>query len=140
MSDLEACRQALVEPIEVDFPIGVYFQQVEDTIQFSQDEKTPFTPAQILQTAYHAFNKTELYSLTLKECHKKVMADKTWSSFLKVSAEEYHDLVEETKVNSRVAGFHYANAMQEIGGALEHISMVVGTNKEIVTKLTEAVE
>ena len=55
-------------------------------------------------------------------------------------AEEYHDLVEETKVNSRVAGFHYANAMQEIGGALEHISMAAGSDRGIVTNLTEVVE
>ena len=48
--------------------------------------------------------------------------------------------MEDTKVTHRDSGFHSANAMQEIGGALEHLSMVVGTNKEIVTKLTEAVE
>ena len=52
-SDLKACRQALADPIEVDRPIGVYFKQVEDVIQFAQDGKTFFTPAQIVQTAYH---------------------------------------------------------------------------------------
>ena len=43
--DLEACRQALAAPIEVDRPIDVYLQQVKDAIQFAQDGKTPFTPA-----------------------------------------------------------------------------------------------
>ena len=41
-SDLEACRQALVEPIDVDQPINVYFQRVEEAIQFAQDGNTPF--------------------------------------------------------------------------------------------------
>ena len=50
-SDLEALRQALSAPIEADRPIDVYFQRVEDAIQFSQDGKAPFTPAQIVQTA-----------------------------------------------------------------------------------------
>ena len=57
-SDLEACRQAVADPIEVDLPIGVYFQWVEDAIQFSKDGKTSFTPAQIVHTEYHAVNKT----------------------------------------------------------------------------------
>ena len=46
--DLEACRQALTEPIEVDCLISVYFEYVDDVVQLSQDGKTPFTPAQIV--------------------------------------------------------------------------------------------
>ena len=60
MSDLEAYRQDLVEPIELDCPIHVYFQQLEYAIQFSQDSNKPFTPAQIVQIKYHAFNKIGL--------------------------------------------------------------------------------
>ena len=74
-SDLEACWQALAEPIEVDRMIDVYFQQVEDEIQLSQDEKAPFNPAPIMQAAYHAVNKTGLYSLALKDWWKKVATD-----------------------------------------------------------------
>ena len=55
-------------------------------------------------------------------------------------AEEYHDLVEETKVTSGDAGFHSENAMQEIGGALDHLTLEADTNKDIVIKLTEAIE
>ena len=72
-SELEACRQSLSDHIEAARPIDVYFQQVEDAIQFAQDRKTPFTPAQIVHTEYHTVNKTELYSLALKEWCKKVM-------------------------------------------------------------------
>ena len=115
-SDLKACRQALAEPIEVDRSIDVYFQRVEDAIQFAQDGKTPFTPAQIVQTEYHAINMTGSYYLELKEWREKVTADKKWESFKKVFTEEYHNLVEETKVTNEDSGFHSANAMQEIGG------------------------
>ena len=86
-SDLEACRQYLAEPIEVYFPIDVYLQKVEDAIQFVRYRKTLFTPAHILQTAYHAVNKIGLYYRALKGWHKKAMADKTWAIFLKVFAE-----------------------------------------------------
>ena len=73
-SDLEACRQSLVAHIEVDCRIDVYFQRVEDAIQFALNGKTPFTLAQILQTEYHGVKKTGLNSLALKEWHKKLMA------------------------------------------------------------------
>ena len=112
VSDLEACRQALEEPTEVDRPTDVYFQQVEDAIQFAQDGETPFTSAQIMQAAYHAINKTGLYSLKLKEWIKKATAEKTWDIFKQVFVEEYHDMVEETKVTNGDSGFHSANAMQ----------------------------
>ena len=86
-SDLEACRQTLAEPIEVDCPIYVYFQQVEDEIQFAQGGETPFTPAQILRTGNYAVNKKRIYSLSLKEWRKKSMTDKMWARFLKIFAE-----------------------------------------------------
>ena len=44
------------------------------------------------------------------------MAEKTWASFKIIFAEEYNDLVEETKVTTGYAGFHLANAMEDIGG------------------------
>ena len=117
-SDLEAYRQALVEPIEVDRPIDVYFQRVEDVIQFEQDENTLFTTAQIVQMPDHAVNNTGLYSLAMKEWRNKATADKMWARFKQVFAGEYHDLVEDTKVTNGDACFHSENAMQDIvGGA-----------------------
>ena len=68
------------------------------------------------------------------------MVEKTWYRFKTILAEEYNDQVEEIKVTTGDAGFHSDNAMQEIRGALEHLAMVAGDNKEIVTKLPEAVE
>ena len=62
-SGLEACRQDLSAPIDIDCQIDVYLQQVEGSIQFAQHGKMPFTPSHILQTAYHAVNKTGIYSL-----------------------------------------------------------------------------
>ena len=54
--------------------------------------------------------------------------------------EEYHDLVEETKVSNGDYSLHSANEMQDTGGALEHLSMAARAGKEIITNLTEVVE
>ena len=48
--------------------------------------------------------------------------------------------MEETKVANGDAGFHSVNSMQDIGGSLDPIAMAFGADKDIVTKLTEAVE
>ena len=47
--------------------------------------------------------------------------------------------MEDNKFTNRDAGFHSSNAIQEIRGALKHLVMAAGTNRYIVTKLTEAV-
>ena len=60
----------------------------------------------------HYINKTGLYTLELKEWRKKATKDKTWAIFKQVFVEEYHDLVEETKVTSGDSGSHSANAIQ----------------------------
>ena len=65
----------------------------------------------------------------MKEWRKKRMAEKTWVTFLKVLLGKYHNLVEETKVITREAGFHSTNSMQEIGGALEHLAIAAGANR-----------
>ena len=76
-----------------------------------------------MQSAYHIINKTGIYSLALKERQKKLTTDQTWMIFKQVFAEEYYDRVKETKVASGDASFHLANAMQYIGGALDHLTM-----------------
>ena len=65
----------------MDLPIDVYFQWVKDAIQFAQDGKTPFTRAQIVQTAYQYVNKKGIYTIALKKWIKKAMADTTWTGF-----------------------------------------------------------
>ena len=64
--------------------------------------------------------------------------DQMWKIYKQVFAREYHDLIEETEFTSGDARFHLVNAMQDIGGAIEHLAMEVVTDKEIVTRLTEA--
>ena len=104
-SDLEACRQALAEPIEVDHLINVYPKWVEDSIQLAQDWKNPLTLSQILQMEFHAINKTG---------SKKGEIDYNWTIYKQVFMVKYYDLVEETKVTSRDLGFHSPNMMQEL--------------------------
>ena len=71
---------------------------------------------------------------------KKFATEQMWTVFKQVFAEEYHNLVEETKVTSEDAGFNLDNEMQEIGVLLENLNMVAVADNDTVTKLSEAVE
>ena len=62
-SSIDACRQALVEYIEVHRPIFVYFQRMEDTINFSQEGNMLFIHDKIVQSDYFTVNKKSLYSM-----------------------------------------------------------------------------
>ena len=115
-SHLEVCRKALAEPLEVDPPIDVHLQRVEDTIQLSQDRKAPFTPVKIVRMEYNAVNKTGLYYLTLKEWKKKATSEKTWASFKQVFTEEYHKMVEETKFTNMDTDFTLQKNARYQGG------------------------
>ena len=54
--------------------------------------------------------------------------------------EQYHDLVEGTKVTSRDLGFHSSKVMQDILGGPKHLAMAEVADKDILMKLTEAVK
>ena len=69
---------------------------------------------------------------------KNVSTEQTWTNFKQVFAEEYHELVEETKVTSGDDRFYLANDIQDIGRALEHLSMASVEDKYIVTNITKA--
>ena len=68
------------------------------------------------------------------------MEEKMWAIFKIIFLEEYYDLVEETKVTTGESFFHSSNVMHKIGGALEHLAMASGDDKDIFSKLNEAVD
>ena len=42
-------------------PIHVFFQRIDDDVQYADDRKNPFMEKQILQMAFHSVNATGMY-------------------------------------------------------------------------------
>jgi hypothetical protein len=61
-SNITNCRTRMEAPTDPTQPIGVYFQTIDDCVQFATDGQVPFTALQIVQTAYHAISKSGLYN------------------------------------------------------------------------------
>ena len=125
-------------PIDVSQPIDVFFQRIDDCVQYAADGKVAFTTGQIMQTAYHAVSTSGVYGDACKECRKKPTLDKSWATFKKFFAAEYHDHKEQQKVNNTNNDFHSANAAVDIGQALENLVMAATADRDIVAQLTES--
>jgi hypothetical protein len=66
-SDITNCITRIEAQMDPTQPIDVYFQTIDDCVQFATDGQVPFTALQIVQTAYHAISKSGLYNDTCKE-------------------------------------------------------------------------
>jgi hypothetical protein len=142
-SDIEECKKRMNEPIDATQPIDVYFQRIDDCVQYAADGHVAYTIDQILQTAYHGVSTSGMYHDACKEWRKKRPADKTWPQFRRFFAAEYHDLKEQQKVNGGPTNFHGANHVHEanhtleISNALDNLAMATTADNNIVTQLTQ---
>jgi len=135
-ADIEDCKRRMNDPIDATQPIDVYFQKVDDCVQYAADGQVAFTPDQILQTAYHAVSTSGYYNDACKEWRKKPPIAKTWQAFKRFFAAEYHDLKEQQKVNTSQSNFHGANAAVDITTALDNLALAATQDRDIVQQLT----
>ena len=139
-ADIETCKKRMNDPIDSTQPIDIYFQKVDDCVQYAADGQVTFTPGQILQTAYHAVSTSGYYNDACKEWRKRPSNDKTWLQFKRFFAAEYHDLKEQQKVNTNQSNFHGANAAVDISMALDNLALAASNDHDIVMQLTRSNE
>jgi hypothetical protein len=80
-ADIADCKRRINEALDSTPPIHVYFQTIDECIQYVADGQVAFTANQILQTAYHAIGTSGFYNDACKEWRKKTTAKKTWPLF-----------------------------------------------------------
>ena len=137
-ADIEACKTKMNAPIDASQPIDVFFQRIDDCVQYAADGRVAFTTDQIMQTAYHAVSTSGVYTDACKEWRKKQTTDKTWATFKTFFAAEYHDHKEQQKVNHTNNNFHSTNATVDIGQALDNLALAATADRDIVAQLTES--
>ena len=136
-NDLKANEARINEALDNSIPIDVFFQRIDDAVQYADDGKNPFTAKQILQTAFHSVNATGLYREACKEWRQKSDQDKTWTNFKRHFAAEYHEIREQQRVSGD-AGFNSANHAHEttdMATALENLALAATADQNIVTDL-----
>ena len=98
-ANIEACKVRMNEPIDLSQPIDLFFQHINDCVQYASDGQAAFTNGKILQTAYHAVSTSGHYTDVCKDWRKRPLRDKTWALFKQLFAAEYNDLKEQQRVN-----------------------------------------
>jgi hypothetical protein len=126
------------EPCGSTQPIDVFFQRVDECIQYAVNGQVAFSAEQILQTTYHAASTSGYYTDACNEWRKKATVDKTWANFKAFFVAEYHDMKEQQKVNQSQNNFHGANAVTNISTTLDNLAMAATTDHDIVSQLTES--
>jgi hypothetical protein len=134
-ADIEACKRRMIEPIDSTQPIDIFFQRIDECVQYAVDGQVGFSAEQILQTAYHAVSTSGYYNDACKEWRKKTQIDKTWTNFKSFFAAEYHDLKEQQKVNTSQNNFQGANSVVDLSMALDNLAMAATADRDIVALL-----
>ena len=139
-ADITKCKHRMEEPLDTTEPIDVYFEKIDDCVQYAADGRVAFTTDQILQTGYNAISTSGVYHDACKEWRRKQPADKTWLNFKRFFASEYHDLKEQQQENNSPANFHSANAAVDITSALDNLALAATSDRDSVALLTSAVK
>ena len=66
-ADLKANEARINEALDNSRPIDVFFQHIDDVVQYANYGEKSFTANQVLQTAFHSINATSLYREACKE-------------------------------------------------------------------------
>ena len=138
-------KTKMEEPLDTSQPIDVYFQRIDDCLQFAADAESPFSAQQTLETAYYALSASGLYTDGCKAWRKRNANTKTWIAFKTFFAAEYHDLREQQDMNTMQVGYHSANAVMHqapehnrLTDALDNLALATSNDRDIIAQLTRA--
>ena len=135
-ANIEACKVRMNEPIDSSQTIYLFFQRIDNCVQYASDGQVAFTNGQIIQTAYHAVSTSGQYTDACKDWRKRPLRDKTWALFKRFFAAKYHDLKEQQIVNHSGSNLHSAKAAVKIGQALDNLALAATADRDIVVRLT----
>jgi hypothetical protein len=108
-SDLLSNNEQMKANYDANQPIELFFDQIEDSVNFAAAGNCPYTPAQVTAIAYELVFKTGIFHDECKLLKRRIAADKNWADFKTVSSLAHQEL-RESQLTSSDIGFHSANA------------------------------
>ena len=86
-------------PYDANLPMETMFGQIEAAVEYAAAGNTPYTPQQVLVTAFQLVFQTGIYADDCKVWKRKPAADKTWTAFkvfFSTANQEYRESQETT--------------------------------------------
>jgi hypothetical protein len=135
LQDNDASLKASYDP---NLPIETLFDQVEDAVDFAAAGLTPYTPEQVVATAYQLIYATGMFVDDAKVWKRQTAAYKTWAHFKRDFAISHREF-REAKVTSAGAGYHSANAaayQQDTANAIANLATATAHDRQTVANLS----
>ena len=123
-SDLDANHDRMNAPYDADLLIKASFNQIEDSIDFASAGNAPFTPVQVVNTAFNVTASTGMFQDNCKIWKRKPNEEKTWTQFKIDFAIAHAELLDSSQA-AYSAGFQANNMTYVQGDAMAAISRLV---------------
>ena len=135
--DLQKNQETMKEEIDLNLPIENFFRRVEDCVDYAAAGNTPFTPEQVVSSAFYSVQQTGMMLDDVREWKRKPRATKTWDAF-KTHFAAAHNEMRESIETSTTAGFHpthTANAAE----AINNLANATVADRETMANLTSTI-
>jgi rubrerythrin len=137
-ADLDGNNRTMKQLCDVNQPIEVLYQQIEDAIEFAAAGQTPYSPKPILDVAYQLIFCTGIFSNDCKIWKRQPAAYKTWPQFKVDFAVAHQEYSEALDVTPAASGFHAEEAtdQQETIEAIANLATATAEDCKAVANLT----
>ena len=140
-SDLDANHDRMKAPYDCNLPIETFFDQIEDAVEFASAGNAPFTPIQVVNTAFNTIASTGMFQDDCKLWKRKPAAQKTWAQF-KIDFTIAHAELMESSQTARSTGYQANNATEvqhETVAAISNLANATQADRASMAALTSTV-
>ena len=140
-NDLRVNDTRMNAPYDVNLPIEVLFDQVEDGMDYADAGNHPKTPAQIVMTGQQLIQETGMFADDLKIWKRLPAPDRTWTRFKTDFSLAHQELRENAAVGQ--GAFAQANNVshdEEIASAMANFATAAAADRTTVETLTNTVQ
>jgi hypothetical protein len=137
-ADLGNNDRVMKQPCDVNQPIKVLHEQIEDAVEFAAAGQTPYSLEQVLSIAYQLIFRTGIFSDDCKIWKCQPTAYKTWPQFKLDFAVAYQEYSETLEITPAASGFHAEEAtnQQETIKAIANLATATAKDRKAVANLT----
>jgi hypothetical protein len=138
-ANLDKNDVAMKQQCDVNQPIEVMYKQIDDAIEFAAAGQSPYTPAQVINTAYQLVFRTGIFADDCKIWKRRAVASKMWPQFktdFSLAYQEYNDALD---IGPSAAGFHaeaFHTHQAETIDAIANLATATAADRSAVTHLT----
>ena len=136
-ADLQENDVSFKTAYDPNLPIETLFDQVENAVDFAAAANTPYSPEQVVATAYQLVYATGIFLDDCKIWKRRPEAYKTWGHF-KIDFTLSHREHRETKVTTAGAGYQSANSVyqQDTVNAIANLATATAHDRQTVATLS----